>query len=294
MTIVERPGGDAGPTSKAREAREVTERALQTLGDQLDQGNSARLDAFLAGMGKFHRYSFGNVMLIMAQRPDATRVAGFHTWKSLGRSVRKGEKGIMIIAPMTLRAKEGDGADDRDAPRIVRFRVAHVFDVSQTEGEPLPDLDRVRGDPGAALIRLESAVRAAGITLEDADDLGGADGISKGGAIVLRSGLSPAERFSVLAHEWAHELMHRSGDRPAKEVRETEAEAVAFVVSHAVGLEARSAAADYIRLYNGDTAMLAASLDRIQKAACTIIEAVTADESPAREAAHAVEAGRQR
>ena len=278
MTVLERPGGNAGPTSKAAEAREVTEHALKALGDQLDRGNSARLDAFLASMGKFHRYSFGNVMLIMAQRPDASRIAGFHTWKSLGRSVRKGEKGIMIIAPMTLRAKEGDGPEQQDTRPIVRFRVAHVFDISQTEGEPLPDLDRVQGDPGAALIRLESAVRAAGITLEDADDLGGADGLSKGGAIVLRSGLPPAERFSVLAHEWAHELLHRSDDRPAKEVRETEAEAVAFVVSHAVGLEARSASADYIRLYNGDTKMLSSSLDRIQKAACIIIEAIHGDE----------------
>jgi len=94
---------------------------------------------------RFHRYSFGNVMLIAMQRPDATNVAGFGKWLELGRAVRKGEKGIAILAPMVGKRKpEAGEAEDADAgPRVVfGYRVAHVFDVSQTDGEPLPAAPR--------------------------------------------------------------------------------------------------------------------------------------------------------
>ncbi len=276
-------GTPAAAVSKAEQAREIAERSLNELATQLEAGNSAQLTAYLAALGRFHRYSFNNVMLILSQRPDATHVAGFHTWRGLGRSVTRGEKGLMIFAPMLLKAKDKEpqtpsSATDDDAPRL-RFRVVYVFDVSQTEGEPLPEPARIGGDPGEALASLEDAVRAAGIELVDSLELAGADGMSSGGRITLRLGLEPAERFSVLAHEWAHEILHQTDreNRPDKTVRETEAEAVAFVVATSVGLETGTASADYIRLYAGEAKTLAASLERIQGTASRIIEAVSGE-----------------
>ncbi len=100
-------------------------------------------------------------------------------------------------------------------------------------------------------------------------------GVSRGGRISIRPDLEPAVAFSVLAHELAHELLHRGEDRPAsKTVRETEAEAVAFVVCQAIGLETGTAASDYIQLFDGKAETLAASLDRIQKTAAEIIAAL--------------------
>jgi len=238
---------------------------------------SAQLNAYLDAMGRFHAYSFNNVMLILSQQPDATRVAGFRMWKSLGRSVKKGEKGIAIFAPMRVKEKqESENADEEDASRVI-FRVVHVFDVAQTEGEPLPEPVRVGGDPGEYLDRLCEAVVTSGITLETSFELGAADGVSKGGSIALRPGLSRAEYFSVLVHEWAHELLHqKDGEtRPDRVVRETEAEAVAFVVGRSIGLETSSAASDYIRMYSGDKETLLASLGRVQSTACRIIESIS-------------------
>ncbi len=280
-----------GSPSRVDQAREMTTRALALLDEQLASGNSAQLNAFLKAVGRFHRYSFGNIMLILAQRPDATRVAGFHTWKSFGRSVKKGEKGIVVIAPMVLRSRgeqqdEHDRDDDRHrhqqpddkvASLRLRFRAAYVFDIAQTEGQDLPEPARVGGDPGAALDRLEAAVVASGITLETSETMMGVEGYSAGGRIVLRRGQSDAERFSTLVHEWAHEILHQGDpeNRPPKTVRETEAEAVAFIVGHAIGLDLNTASSDYIKLYQGDRETLAASLDRIQKTACRIIVAIT-------------------
>ena len=95
--------------------------------------------AYLAAQAKFHSYSLGNVLLVLAQKPDASRLAGFHTWLRLGRHVRKGEHGIRILAPVAVRqvseAESGDPEDE--AHPITRFRVVTVFDYSQTEGERL-------------------------------------------------------------------------------------------------------------------------------------------------------------
>jgi len=273
--------GNAGvvAVSKADAARKIAERSLNELSEQIEAGNSDRLDAFLRAMGRFHSYSFNNIMLILSQRPEATRVAGFRAWKGHGRSVKKGEKGIMIFAPMRIKPKEGEMnrlRGDGDVDGLLLFRVVHVFDLSQTEGEPLPEPASVGGDPGENLDRLESVVRSSGIVLENSAELGSADGVSKGGVILLRKGLCAAERFSVLAHEWAHELLHKVGsdERPSKVVRETEAEAVAFVVSQAIGLETGSASSDYILTYDGDKKTLASSLERVQKTACRMIEAI--------------------
>ncbi len=263
---------------KAEEAKKIADQALQNLTDALKSGKSERLTQYLAMLAKFHRYSFGNVLLILSQKPDATHVAGFGTWKQMGRFVKKGEKGIVIIAPMSIRPKDDQAEAKPEAQRaspILRFRGVYVFDVSQTDGQVLPEPSRVSGDPQHHLAAIKAMVGAKGIKL-DSDDLPpGADGVSRGGRISVRSGLEPANEFSVIAHELAHELLHRGDQRPtSKTVRETEAEAVAYVVCQAIGLQAGTAASDYIQLYDGKTETLAASLDRIQHMAAEIIAAL--------------------
>lgn len=263
---------------KADQARTVIDQAVQQLIDAIERGSSDALTRYIAAMSRFHRYSFGNLMLILAQKPDAAQVAGFRTWKTLGRYVRKGEKGIVIIAPMLLRKRdeqsEADAGREQDSP-VLRFKAAHVFDISQTEGDPLPEPERVSGHPGRFADRLAQFIEAKGIALEYSDLPSSTFGLSTGGKIVIAEGLQPADRFSVTVHELAHELLHRGDDRPVKKtVRETEAEAVAHIVCSAIGLDVGQASSDYIRLYSGDKDTLVASLDRIQRTACSILEAV--------------------
>ena len=252
----------------------------------MDAGNSEQLTAFLECLARFHRYSYGNILLISLQRSGATRVAGFQAWKKLGRHVRKGESGIKILAPVVHRRKTRDVGDDSDlkvanedeatATRKspVAFRSVHVFDVSQTEGKPLPEFARVSGDPGDHVVRIRQQITDAGIQLGTDHIPGGAEGVSTGGAIVIRPGLSPAEEFSVLVHEFAHELLHRGKRRneTTRRIRETEAEAVAFAVSRAIGLQTGTSSSDYIQLYNGSRETLQESLHHIRECAARILD----------------------
>lgn len=257
----------------SEQAKKLADEALEALVASVKAGKSESLTAYLAAMGRFHDYSFGNVMLIVTQKPDASHVAGFNTWKTLGRFVKKGEKGILIIAPMVFKPQEDAPSSDGDRS-ILRFKGVYVFDVSQTDGEPLPEFARVGGNPNGHTDRLKGLIASKGIALEYATDIGSAHGLSKVGLIKIRPDLSPAEEFSVLVHELAHEMLHSREYRreASKTVKETEAEAVAFVVGQSIGLETGTAAADYIQLYDGDSDTLADSLDRIQKTAAEIIE----------------------
>lgn len=270
---------------KKDEAKNIGDEALAELASQLASGRTEELARYLDTMSSFHDYSFGNCMLIARQRPTATLVAGFRSWQKLGRHVKKGEKGICILAPLV-----GKKDDEEEGERAVfGFRAVHVFDVSQTEGEELPEVNQISGEPGEKLQRLRATATGLGIALSYEEDLGGASGVSKGGSIVLLSGLSPAAEFNTLAHELAHELLHRGEDRKAlsKAVRELEAEAVAYVVSKAAGLEnALKQSADYIQSYDGDTERLARSLERVQKTASLLLgELEAAEDAPVAEVA---------
>lgn len=265
---------------KHDELKKQTELAIARLAAELDRGESASLKTFLAAMSRFHKYSLSNQLLIMFQRPDATHVAGFSTWKKLNRFVRKGEKGIAIVAPVVFRRKDANevGNNENGERNVMRFRVVHVFDVTQTDGEPLPGIATRSGDPGVYTRRLLTLIGECGIDLHIADDLNGADGLSKGGQIIIRRGLAPADEFGVMVHELAHELLHRAEDRPAaRRILELEAEAVAYVVSDAVGISSHAASADYIGLYNGKSDDLAKCMDRIRSASATIIGSILDD-----------------
>jgi len=120
----------------------------------------------------------------------------------MGRFVRKGEKGIAILAPVVGR-REAESASD-NARTVVGFRAAYVFDIEQTDGEPLPTPGEASGDPGVKTTLLKTVILGQGMALESVDDLGGALGTSSGGCIRLLNGLSPATEFTTLAHEYAH------------------------------------------------------------------------------------------
>ena len=262
-------------------AKEVIAANVQHLIQQLEQGHSETLTAYLTAMSRFHTYSFGNILEIARQKPDASHVAGLYTWNQLGRREKKGEKCIRILAPIVGAKRKLQEEADKDltrqnVPILVGFRAAYVFDISQTEGKELPEHARVSGDAGANRDRLIECINAQGIELEFDECIAPAMGMSYGGKIVLLPGQSKAEEFSCLVHELGHELVHKSERRNAttKTVRETEAEAIAFVVSKAIGLETGTASADYIQLYHGNASLLTESLEVIQKASAVILAAL--------------------
>jgi len=268
---------------KVEQAKQIASNAIEQLRHALEAGHSERLKEYLAAMARFRRYSWGNVMLIASQKPNATHVAGFHAWHKLGRFVKKGEKGILILAPIIRKKAENDGGTERDESVAVGFRATYVFDISQTDGQPLPEIGSVNGDPSGYRERLGKFVTEQGIALEYSDEIAPARGTSSGGKITLLPGQPPAEEFSTLAHEVAHEMMHRDERRSSttKRVRETEAEAVAFVVCGAIGLDTGSAAQDYIGLYGGDAKLLSESLECVQRTATHILNAIDVDDLPA-------------
>lgn len=269
---------------KVEQAKQIASNAIEQLRQALDAGQSERLKEYLAAMARFRHYSWGNILLIASQRPNATHVAGFHAWHKLGRFVRKGEKGILILAPIIRKKAQNNAETEPDESSVaVRFRAAYVFDVSQTDGQPLPEIGSVNGDPREYRERLAKFVAEQGIALEYCDAIAPARGMSEGGKIMLLPGQAPAEEFATLAHEVAHEMMHRDERRSSttKRVRETEAEAVAFVVCNSIGLDTGSAAQDYIGLYGGDAKLLSESLEYVQRTSTQILNAIGADESSA-------------
>ncbi len=189
-----------------------------------------------------------------------------------------GQKGIRILAPIVGVRRKKDAEANKEITKqnervLLGFRNAYVFDISQTDGVDLPALNEVTGDPGESIDRLVAFLNGKGIALSYNEKISPALGMSYGGRIVLLPGESKAETFSTLVHETAHELLHRGERRTAttKIVRETEAEAVAFVVGRAVGLVNDSPSASYIQPYHGNASLLGELLEVIQQTASVII-----------------------
>ena len=269
----------------------IIKQAVDFLMQQVEAGKSETLTAYLTAMARFHNYSFGNILAIARQKPTATRVAGYGTWRELGRFVKRGERGIQILAPLIGFRRREDSAEQEQQAKpqrvLIGFRVVHVFDVSQTEGADLPEFDRtITGEVGAYRNRLMDFLAQQNIALEFNERIAPALGVSYGGKIALLPGQSMAEEFVTLVHETAHELLHRAERRTftTSTVRETEAEAVAFVVGQAIGLEMGNASSDYIQMYDGNTNLLAESLEFIQRTAGVILGAITVEESVSRDA----------
>ena len=263
---------------------------------------------FLDASRKFHTYSARNVMLILSQNPDATRVAGFRTWGEFGRHVRKGEKGLQILRPVIAKPRADDASDTTSKsattdttsksaadpaaegrPRIVGYAVAHVFDVGQTDGEPLPEPPRVellRGQAPAGLFdALAAEVESRGFTLHiarDAAALGGANGQTNYAdrTVHVRGDVDDAQQVKTLAHELAHVMMHdpaAGGGRPdCRGLIEVEAESTAYIVAAEHGLDTSDYSFGYVAGWAGeDTAAIEKTAARVTETAGAIIEATT-------------------
>ena len=248
---------------------------LQALAGELAAGKSERLCAVLDFASRFHRYSLCNQALIQAACPTATYVAGYRTWQKLGYQVRKGERGIRILAPRPYTRTSDDGEEEQR----LSFAAVAVFDASQlTETPALPShRDSLPDDQQERYAAVLAAVQAEGIRVEERDDLGSAEGYSAGGIIALRRGLDSRNRTLILLHEWAHELLHKGEAKTlARERKEAQAEATAYVVSRHFGL-AHPFAADYLQSWRVLTPDdLERELDAVVRAAGHIIDRLEA------------------
>lgn len=265
-------------TSEALERLEAAIEAIQTSDD---------FRRYLKTAAMFHRYSFGNQLLIAAQHPGATRVAGYKTWQKLNRQVRKGERGIKIIVPFVKAVRDADSDETRRTVRF--FGTGTVFDVSQTDGEPLPTLNyqHTEGETQGALFeRAQVFAQARGLTVEVSDnDRGtGAYGFfdRRAALIWLKASSDLDGRTSTLLHELAHALDEKcaiDGEYAAhRGERETVAEAAAYVVAQHFGFDTSTETFTYVATWARDKATFKAALADIQKISAQMIDALT--ESP--------------
>jgi len=228
---------------------------------------------YLDACARFHKYSSFNMWLILMSKPNATAVAGFRKWQSLNRYVKKGEHGIPILAPMIVN-KDWDKLKDDKV--LVGFKVVFVFDISQTEGDPLPEPPEWKSlekDAELAVQLIRFAARR-GISVSDKPLERGVEGISRGGAIDL----SPTAGTATLIHEIAHELLHQGSDRSVStSIRELEAESVAFVVARHFNLTDTRSSPNYVALHGADSKAILDHLERIRKTATEIITELEPD-----------------
>jgi antirestriction protein ArdC len=257
------------------ETRKTIDDLLATLKQKLATPGQSLLPV-LAAMGRFSKYSLSNQLLIYAQRPSASRVQGYQGWRKAGYQVRKGEKGIMIYAPMRFRTD--DAESDDDAPRV-GFRVTYVFDITQVD--PLDGaIDLPSPAPAAplrALEQLKAFLFGHNLEVAYAALSGGCYGYTDGKRITCALGLSSPVEFSTLIHETTHALLHFPADRsqrPDLTTRETEAEAVAYLLCEQLGIPGHDISIDYIKAYCGTPDTLDASLERIRSTAARLAAAL--------------------
>ena len=238
--------------------------------------------AFLAVASRFHTYSPNNVLLILLQRPHATRVAGYRAWQRLGRQVNKGAKGIAILAPCVYRKRAVDEAEAADKPGLARvlrgFTVVHVFDEADTIGEPLPDVRPVLLDGDASLWdALATQVAAAGYSVSRGD-CAPANGYTRFSdhAVVVEQSLGGRQADKTLCHELGHVLLHdASRIATDRDLAEIEAESVAYIVCNALGVETASYSLPYVANWaRGDVDKVRATAERVVRTAQAVLAAM--------------------
>lgn len=244
---------------------------------------SETLHHYLEAMRKFHRYSISNQLLIAMQKPEATRVAGYHTWtKSFKRQVRRGEKGIAIFAPITFSKKRTipeelergiESGKEICTSVCGGFRVVYVFDITQTEGDPLPATPEWHDQERDPVLEegLFQLAHSRGILIETTRDLGGAQGLSSGGKIQILEGAGTR----VLVHELVHELLEHSHREVrttiSRQQREIEADAAAFVVGRQYHL-AGAATPNYLALWQAAGVDILSCMERVRGVSTQIIQ----------------------
>ena len=294
------PDLDKNGKSNQQRIKEITEQIETGIRELYE---SDRYRSYLSTMSRFHKYSVNNTLLIHLQMPDATLVAGFHTWKNkFGRYVKRGEKGIQVIAPATSQRNVREPALDKDTKepildaagnavmeertvRITRFKPVTVFDVSQTDGNPLPKLAQsLHGGVAQYEAFLEALRRSAPVPIEfEAMELG-TDGYFSADQqrIAIREGMSQVQTISAVLHEVAHSKLH-DYDRivdagpPHKKDRRTEeveAESISYSVCQYYGIETAENSLGYIASWSKGKELkeLKASLEAIQKTASVLID----------------------
>jgi hypothetical protein len=314
-TVIELPRGKFKPQPLTEEEKAARlEAAHSTMAEQVATlRTSEDWQRYLTTAAKFHRYSFRNVLLLYAQAAERgiqlSQVAGFSRWLELNRSVRRGERGLKVYAPIIVKKKEGDNLKGED--RLAGFKLATVFDYSQTEAtcatckRPGP-FEYPYGVPGVAVCA-KCGTKLEAFTMPERPELPPGDvpaglldtlhmyaaeigypidyGQPHGGEghcdhdgrrIVLAAGMSEAEETHTALHEIGHALLHHpEGERPASEdVRETEAESVAFLVASLLGLDLGSVAFDYVAGWAPDLDTVTAVGGRVMGAAKQILAAV--------------------
>jgi hypothetical protein len=260
-------------------SKNKTKKLLEKLNNKIDSvQDSAEFKNMLQFLGKFHNYSYQNSVLIQLQKPDASYVAGYKQWqKKFNRHVKRGEQAISILAPFSykktvIESKKVSGQIKKVEKEVKKlyFRPVSVFDISQTEGDPLPNFDISIGDdysrlynPLAQYTEFKNVILTLKILPE------ALKGYSTGGKIVLNKILNQTERAGVLVHELGHELLHHDSKcKLSREIKEMEAEAAAFVVMNHYGVDIKSD--KYLALYK-ESYDLKQSLKRIDNLASEII-----------------------
>ena len=284
---------------REEQLKEITERLEQGVKDLF---TSEKYTEYLKTVSQFHNYSFNNTLLIAMQKPESTLVAGLATWnKKFNRRVKRGEKGIKIIAPAPIREKEEvekfdpetnepvlrpDGQPETEEVEhiIPRFRVSTVFDVSQTQGDPLPELDTP--ELMGSVENFEIFMKAIGMVSPAPMRFAEIEGDSKGyysnvnKEIVIREGMSEKQTMKTAVHEVTHamchdrDLMDELGEKKNKMTIETEAESVAFTVCSFFGLDTSDYSFPYLAGWASSMEMkeLRTSMDFIRKTAGTFID----------------------
>jgi len=241
--------------AERRQVRENAQQRAQEALDRLGQGvrgvwESERWEQWLRSLGRFHEYSLNNTLLIAMQMPTATRVASFRSWKrDFNRYVRKGERGIEVLVPMLVKER-GEDDTDEEHRRLVGFRVGHVFDVSQTEGEPLPT---IADEVSTGFSRCEAVLEAVRtvskypVTFTTSLPEGTNGAFRRGESIAIRANMTEGQTVKTALHELAHSRLHDDSEAlPDRAMREVQAEGVAYAVSAALGLDTSGYSFGYV------------------------------------------------
>lgn len=259
---------------------------------------SGAFDRYLKTMSRFHGYSPSNTVLIHLQNPSATLLQGYAGWKKkFHRQVKRGEKGIQILAPAPYTKTvetdvfdpngcpvlDADGSQAREEKELTipAFRPVTVFDVSQTEGRPLPVLAQtLTGDERQCGQLLKAVEGAASVPVSYEDLPFNMDGMYRltENRISVREGMSPKQTVCALVHELTHARLHGAEQKEAKDARtmEVEAESVAFAVCSYFGIETGENSFGYIAAWSRDRSLpeLRKSLDTISNTASDMIEKI--------------------
>jgi hypothetical protein len=270
--------------SKIRSVRQAVWAGVELLAHDIESGHPEVLSECLKAMARFHTYSFGNVLLISTQRPTATQVAGWRGWNELGRRIKQGEKGLLIFAPILSEPKKPANTEESEAaesqPELLGFRQVRVWDLSQTEGGPVPAND-VFADLELSEV-LDKLIEFAGsqeFQIEYSDKVAPAQGTSYYGKIRLMPDMQAEETVSVLIRELALQMLYNAQRRSfvTGDVLLREAKAVGFVVCNALNLETEPA--ENIQLYRGNQNLLAESLEVVQRTSAAILGALSPEDA---------------